>query len=131
MRKLLLAILVCVGFCFSSCESSSGDILKGKWKNVVYNSSAVEEYEMYYIFDGKGHYKFIFDSYEKRITRGTYELDGNIVHTYYTKTNEEGVPSIVEENLELDTSVYPPTLTGYAHSTSGDFTMALIFVKQK
>lgn len=137
MKKisLLVSVLTFLSFCFTSCEKSSGDVLKGTWKYVPgYNSSTMaglEQPEMTYIFDGKGNYTFISKYYgEEKMLKGTYVIEKEaIVRTYYTKQDIDGSKEY-SEVLELDANSTPPTLTGYAYDSDGNLLMTLLFEKK-
>lgn len=135
MKKLLfllVSVLTFLSLCFTSCEKSSADILKGTWKYVPgVSSTMTEQPEMSYIFDGKGNYTFISKYYgEEKVSKGTYVIEKEtIVRTYYTKQEIDGSKEY-SEVLELDANSTPPTLTGYAYDSYGNLLMILLFEKK-
>ena len=136
MKKLSLILLVFIGFCFAACEHSNGshDVVKGKWTTQHYSmsSSAIMDEPMWiYVFNGKGHYKFINYNPDAIITKGTYELDGKTLHVYYNTADAEGVITMNENIFELDDATNPTKLTTRVYDSFGQMVMTVELGKAK
>lgn len=131
---LLVSVLALLSFCLSSCEKSSGDVLKGTWKYVpgIYssNTGSAEELEMTIVFDGKGNFTWTVIDFEKRVTEGIYRINGNFVYLFYTKTNGEGVTMDYKMAMEMDLESNPHTLTFNTYDSLGNLLAIEAFVKQ-
>ena len=133
MKKYFVFILACA-FAFCACEKDKGDVLKGIWtgdggiNSSV--SSASEITEMTLVFDGKGNFTWTIVDFEKRVTKGTYKIDRDIVRLFYSQTNYEGITKDYETDLEMDFKSDPPTLTLYATDQYGNILQIGRFEKQ-
>ena len=137
MRKtnLLIVSLIAVWtFCFTSCEKSSGDVLQGTWKN---NSSYapnvnMDYIDMTYVFDGDGNYTFTITEpkYGTRKSKGTYkhEAESKLVRLHEVYTNAEGITKEYDNDIWLDISVKPATLT--CTRLFDEEIAAIVYVKQ-
>ena len=84
-----------------------------------------------YVFDGKGHYKFINYNPDAIITKGTYELDGKTLHVYYNTADAEGVITMNENIFELDDATNPTKLTTRVYDSFGQMVMTVELGKAK
>lgn len=134
MKKLSILFVLCMalfGFLLTSCETKTGDVLKGTWKNVVFISSSATEMDFTYIFDGKGGYTFI-DAGMGRTSKGTYVIENNntLVRMHGVTKNEAGEENEFDNELTLDLNSNPPTLSAPMYNSDGTYLGNIIYERQ-
>lgn len=132
-----LVTLFCI--CFTSCENGNGDDLKGVWKFVpeyyasTYGYNNCADFDMTYVFDGKGNYTFkVIDSEQgTRNAKGTYDhlADSKLVRLHEVYINAEGITKEYDNDIWLDVTVKPATLT-CDRIFNGDERYTFVFEKQ-